>query len=676
MPVRTTTSEPALAPTAPSTRAPHRADLDGLRGLAIALVVVFHVWFGKVSGGVDVFLTLAGFFFIGSLVRAAESSSPLDPRSVLSRTARRLLAPLVLVLAATTLATVTLIAPTSWLGLAEQGRSALFFWENWHLAETASDYLAADPSVSPLQHLWSISVQGQFYLAALVVVFGVAWLLRASGVAVRGPMTALLAAAAAASFWYAVSSEHPQSWLYYDTGARMWELLAGGLLACALPWLRVPRVLRAPLGVAGLIAIVGTGFLLDGRHEFPGPWALVPVGGALAVIVAGGPASRLLASPALLRLGDIAYSLYLWHWPVLIFTLVALDRPAVGLTGGLAVIAVSLVLAQLTTSLVEEPIRRGGSSPRRRALVAGVTALAVAVLAATSGWITSIAGKSDEIAHLAEIDPAQHPGAAVLMTGVEVPARAEQPSRYVAHLDLPVTTADECLAGGGIVEPLRCEYGDPDATRTVAVIGGSHAEHWFPALETIARDRGLRLETYMKVGCPVTVAAPDDDECTVWSGAVLDALAASPPDLVFSTSTRPRPDHVGGDWTPEGYVRMWERLSELGIPAAVVRDTPWLWEGGVIYRAADCLANGGDPDSCGMDRAAVLDAVDPALDASAPLPIVYPMDLSDVVCRPDRCRVVEGNVLIYRDTDHMTTAYSRTLAPELDRQLGVSTGWW
>ena len=677
MPVRTKTTDASLLPDTSPNRAVHRADLDGLRGLAIALVVVFHVWFGKVSGGVDVFLALAGFFFVGSLVRTAESAAPLDPRPVLLRTARRLLAPLVLVLAATTIAAVVLIAPTSWSALAEQARSALLFQENWHLADTASDYLAADPSVSPFQHLWSISVQAQFYLSALVVVFCFAWLLRRRGFAVRGPVAALLATATAVSFWYTSNADHPQTWLYYDTGARLWELLAGGLLACAMPWIRVPHVVRALLGVTGLAAIVGTGMFLDGRHEFPGPWALVPVGGAIAVILATGPATRLLTTRPLQQLGDIAYSLYLWHWPVLIFTLIALDQPRAGLVDGLAVVAVSLVLAQLTTRLVETPIRRRTPSPGRRVLVTAVAATAVAVLAATSGWITYVAGKSDEIAQPAELDPAEYPGAAALLDGVVAPARPEQPSRFVAHLDLPVTTADECLAGSGIVDAVRCEYGDA-AAPTVAVIGGSHAEHWFPALETIAHDRGLRLVTYMKVGCPVTLAAPEDDadECSVWSGAVIDALTADPPDLVFSTSTRPRPDHVGGDWTPDGYVRAWDRLSEHGIPMAVVRDTPWLWEDGVVYRAADCLSNGGDTDSCGMDRATVLDPVDPALDATAHLPIVHPLDLSDAVCRPERCRAIEGNLLVYRDTDHLTTAYSRTLAPELDRQLGAAVGWW
>ncbi|MGW6694679.1 acyltransferase family protein [Rhodococcus sp. NPDC054953] len=683
MPVRTTAPVTTTALPTPATRSTHRADLDGLRGLAIALVVVFHVWFGRVSGGVDVFLALAGFFFIGSLVRGAESAGSLDPRPVLLRTARRLLAPLVLVLAATTVAATLLIAPTAWLALAEQGRAALLFWENWHLAETASDYLAADPSVSPLQHLWSIAVQGQFYLLALAVVFTLAWLLRMRRIAVRGPVIALLAVATAVSFAYATFGERPQTWMYYDTGARLWELLAGGLLACIAPYLRVPRVIRALLGVAGVAAIVATGMVLDGRNDFPGPWALVPVGATIAVIVAGAatldtPAARLLASPPLQRLGDIAYSLYLWHWPVLIFTLIAMDRPTIGLRGGLLVIGISLVLAELTTRLVEEPIRRGAPSLRRRALVGGVSLLGLAVVATTTTWIGIVASESDQLHRIAALDADRYPGAAAIIGGVEAPPRVEQPSRYVAHLDLPVTTADGCLPGGGELEAVHCVYGNPAATRTIAVIGGSHSEHWFPALEIIARDRGLRLETYMKVGCPVMLAAPgaEPEECEAWSEGVVDALAAAPPDLVFSTATRPLPAYEPGEHTPDGYVRLWTRLSELGIPMALIRDTPWLSENSVNYRAADCLAAGGTSVSCGIDRARVFSEVDPSLAATADLPLAHTLDLSDWVCRTDRCRVVEGNILVYRDSNHLTTAYARTLAPELDRQLGRASGWW
>jgi len=651
-------------------------------------VVLYHVWFGRVSGGVDIFLTLSGYFFVGSLLRTAESGARLDPVPVVRRVTRRLAPALVVVLAAVAVFTVAYHPATAWYETAKQTTASMLFLQNWHLANTASDYLAADPSVSPLQHLWSISVQGQFYLAALVVVFGLAWLLRTRGLSVRGPLAVLLSVLAVASLTYAATSDLPQTWLYYDTGARMWELLAGGILACVTPWLRIPRPARIVLSVAGLAIVLACGMVLEGRSQFPGPWALVPVGAAIALIVAGSaetddsgnPFTRALASRPLLRLGTIAYALYLWHWPLLIGYLVITGRTDAGLTGGLVVIALSLVLAELTTRLIETPIRRpSGTGRARTALIAAASTLAVLVAAGSVTWAAFIDRDTEQWAQQPDLDPQIYPGAAALFAGADAPHVREEPSRFVAHADLPATTTDGCMSQPGQTDPLTCTYGDPDANRSVALIGGSHAEHWLPALDTLGREHGFRVDTYVKVGCPAVLPpTPDAEvgECEEWTFGVVDALAEAQPDIVFSTSTRPAPDEPG-DYTPDTYVALWQELADRDLNIVAVRDTPWLESNGIQYRAADCLAQrGGNSDSCGIDRAEVLSEVDPAQAAIADLSNVQLLDLSDDVCRADRCRVVEGNVLIYRDSNHLTASYVRTLTPELDRLLGPATGWW
>ncbi|WP_430332976.1 acyltransferase family protein [Rhodococcus sp. ACT016] len=674
----------------PRVRAAYRHDLDGLRGLAIGLVVAYHVWFGRVSGGVDIFLALSGYFFVASLLRTAESAAPLDPVPVVRRVTRRLVPALVVVLAAVAVFTVSYHPATSWYETAKQTTASLLFLQNWHLADSASDYLAADPSVSPLQHLWSISVQGQFYLAAIVVVFGFAWLLRARGRSIRGPLTVLLAVLAVASLTYAATSDLPQTWLYYDTGARMWELLAGGILACVAPWLRVPRPARIALSVAGLAIVFACGMLVDGRTQFPGPWALVPVGAALALIVAGSaeadgaadnPFTRVLASRPLVRLGTIAYALYLWHWPILIAYLVIRGHTEAGPEGGLIVIALSLVLAELTTRLIETPIRRpAGTGRTRTALVAGASVLTVLLAAGSVTWAAFIDHRTDQWAQQTELDPQIYPGAAALVSGSDAPHVREEPSRFVAHADLPATTLDDCISQPGQIDALTCTYGDPGAEHAIALIGGSHAEHWLPALDLLGQEHGFRVETYVKVGCPAVLPpTPDADvgECEEWTFNVVDALTDARPDFVFSTSTRPLPDNEPGDYTPDTYVALWQELADRDLEVIGLRDTPWLQSNGVQYRAADCLARrGGSADSCGIDRANVLAEVDPAQAAIADLSNVQLLDLSDAVCRTDRCRVIEGNVLIYRDSNHLTATYVRTLAPELDRLLAPVTGWW
>jgi len=692
MPVRTSDRAPE-ATAAPGTRLGYRADLDGVRGLAIALVVVFHVWFGRVSGGVDVFLALSGFFFVGTLLRVAESHAPLDPRPVLRRVGRRLLPPLVLVLLGTTVAAVALLPYTQWFRVAEQTGASLLFMQNWHLARTASDYLAADPMVSPLQHLWSISVQGQFYIGALIVVFGATWFLRRRSIPARAPLAALLTTLTVASLTYAVLADVPQSWLYYDSAARMWELTLGGVLACVAPWLRVPRPARIVLGVVGLAVLCACGVVLDGNSLFPGPWALVPVGAAMALVVAGNtragdsvadtPTARVLSSVPLVRLGAVAYALYLWHWPVLIGYLVLRDRPSVGLLGGLGVIAVSLALAEATTRWLENPIRRSESGRTRKVLVASVTVAGVALVAATASWTTHVARQDDVLERVVALSPDLYPGAAALKGFVDVEPQPVQPPLLVAHRDLPPATLDHCIAQHTNREPLTCTYGDPLSTRRMVLAGGSHSEHWLAALDTLGKKHGFRLDTYLKVGCPLSdpLAELTEEsptvECDTWSVKVLAELQADPPDYLFTTSTRTKDEGEGpGDFTPFWYVDLWRTLDEYGIPVVAIRDNPWLFHDDMSYRAADCLAGGGNSDSCAVARADALDPVDPAIEASAFSPNVSLIDLSDSLCRPEVCRVVEGNVLIYRDENHLTTTYVRTMTPDLDAQLGPATGWW
>src|SRR3954466_10970526 len=179
-PAAVTDPGPASRPTTGTrTTGFYRHDLDGLRGVAIAMVAVFHVWFGRVSGGVDVFLALSGFFFGGRLLRTALTpGASLWPVPEVVRLVRRLLPALVVVLAVSAVLTILIQPETRWETFADQSLASLAYFQNWELANTASDYLRAGEAVSPLQHIWSMSVQGQFYIAFLALIYVFAYLLR------------------------------------------------------------------------------------------------------------------------------------------------------------------------------------------------------------------------------------------------------------------------------------------------------------------------------------------------------------------------------------------------------------------------------------------------------------------------------------------------------------------
>ncbi|MET7767256.1 acyltransferase family protein [Nocardia sp. NPDC005366] len=676
--------------------ATHRHDLDGLRGLAIALVVGFHIWMGRVSGGVDIFLVLSGFFFTGMVLRRVETTDRVEVWQTLRRTARRLLPALVVVLATVIVGTVFARPYTQWGDISAQTLASALYYQNWYLAQAELSYAAADPSVSPLQHLWSMAIQGQFYLAMLLLVGVWAWLSRGMRPNPRrANLLILITALGALSFWYAAQgSGRHQAWNYYDSGARAWELLAGAAVAVAVPWIRLSAPIRVMSAAIGMAAVLSCGLLIDGADLFPGPAALFPVSAAIALILAGAGLppgeqpwpNRLLASRACVELGAIAYSLYLWHWPLLIFYLVENNRATPGPGGGLLILACSLILAVLTQRLVESPLRSRtpavadmeNSPGARRAVAAAVVVTGAAVFVGAIGWQLLLRANP---AHPPQaLDAVEYPGAATLLSDtVQQKAATMRPTVFEAAADAPAPTYDGCITPNREVR--MCTYGDPDAARAIAVVGGSHSEHWLPAIEMLGHEHGFRVVTYLKEGCPLTLSDQPSyaefpfPECRAWTEEVLDRLAETRPEWVFTTGTRYRM-HADGDEVPPEFLDVWSALSDRGLRVLAIRDTPRLRRDGIMYRAVDCLAHRGTAFSCGIERTAALDPRNPADQSASAYPNVFPFDLSDAICRPDRCQVVEGNILIYRDEHHLTASYSRSLAPELGRQLGALTQWW
>ena len=674
----------------------YRHDLDGLRGIAIALVAVFHVWFGRVSGGVDVFLALSGFFFGGRLLRAALTpGGSLAPGPELKRLVRRLVPALVVVLAASTVLTVLVQPETRWETFADQSLASLGYYQNWELADTASNYLRAGEAVSPLQHIWSMSVQGQFYVAFLALIFGFAVLVRERlGSHLRTSLIVLLSVLTIASFWYAIiAHDADQATAYYNSFARGWELLLGALVGALVPYVRWPMWLRTMVASVALAAIVSCAtmlLILSAANRTADPHLTGP---------APMPApNRLLATAPFVSLGAMAYSLYLWHWPLLIFWLAYTGEPRADLVTGAAILLVSGVLAWLTTKYVEEPLRYRTPAARPTPVVApiatrwrrptivlgSVVTLVGVALTATSftrrEHVTIQRANGKELAGLSARD---YPGARALLNHVKVPKLPMRPTVLEAKDDIPESTTQHCISDFDDVTVINCTYGDKSATRTIALAGGSHAEHWITALDLLGRTHGFKVVTYLKMGCPLTteenpLVMGDNrpyPKCREWNDVVMPKLIADHPDYVFTTSTRPW-NIKDGDVMPGFYIGIWQEFADAGIPVLAMRDTPWLVKNGQPFFPSDCLASGGDAISCGIKRSAVLSDHNPTLDFVVQFPLLKPLDMSDAVCRVDYCRAVEGNVLLYHDSHHISATYMRTMTSELGRQIAAATGWW
>lgn len=686
-----------------------RDDLDGLRGLAIALVVCFHVFVARVSGGVDVFLTLSGWFFGIGLARTVVQGSPPSLGGTLLRLVRRLGPALVVTLAVTS-ALVVLVQPaTWWRPIAAQVIASLAQVENWYLAVESRDYQAADGAVSPMQHLWTISVQVQVFLGMTAIVLAATLahrlVRRARGLRPSGAPEwlppAIYGALATASFAYAtvVHAADP-AWAYYDTAARAWEILVGAAAGVLIPRLvtsrrRPPAWLGRTLGFAGLAAVLSCGILLDGLALFPGPWTLIPVLATIAIVVAGmsgatGPVtvSWLLSRRLAVWLGGRAYTLYLWHWPLLVLLMGWTGWTSPPVWAGLVVIAVSLALAAATTRWVELPLRRRPVGPRTaaaRAPRAAIMMLALVLVATSVAW----SGYTND-RRAGDLDPASYPGARSLTEGWAVPDRPAQPDVLAEPLAPSVGEDDECVTSNSSVAVERCVFGEADSGRSLALIGGSHSRQWFSTLRTLAVRHEFRLVTYLKGGCRVAVGAAagphpgNGEDCRVWMADVLDQVVQEQPDYVFAPATQPEATRKSnghlrllvGDEAPDDFVEAWHRMTASGIRVLGLRDTPWLRdEAGDRIEPLDCLSSGGTTRECGVPRDRALDSVSPLL-AHRDLAGFHPIDLSDGICGPQWCEAVVGNIVVYRDSSHITEEYAISLIPELQRQIGNATGWW
>lgn len=669
-----------------------RGDLIGLSGVAIVMVVVCHLWFGRAPGGLDVLLVLSGFFIGGRILRGIDTATPAALVAELGRVVCRLVPPLVLVVAVSAVLTVLIQPQTRWEAFADQTLASLGFYQNWQLIQSADDYVQAGEAVTPLHHLWAVSVLGQYALAFFLLAGAVVVVTTRRGRRMRrAVLVAATGIAAAASLYYAITTHSDNPMLaYYSSAARAWELsvgvLAAALVAGSAGRIRWPRWTRAVAAAAGLPAILVCGVLTDRTVHSPDIWTSVPVAATVLVIVSAAhgtspKTNEVLRSAPLVALGAVAYPLYLWHWPLLIFWLATINDDAVGLVDGIVVMLVAVLLAFLTARWLQLPWRRGAGM---RMLSAAVVLLVAVTLVATSLlWQGHVALARASGAELGMLSIRDYPGAQALVENQRVPKLPMRPSVLEANDDIPASSVDHCATGFTGAEVITCVYGDPKGAHTIALAGGSHSEHWLTALHEIGRQHGVKVTTYLKFGCPLTtkrvpiIAGSFEPypSCRTWSDNALAQIIADRPDYVFFTSTRPILNSPG-DYVPDYYLGIWDELSANGIPMIGMRDTPWMIRDGWFFSPVDCLSAGGDADSCGLPREDALAQRNPTLEHLPHYPLMKILDLSDAVCRPTICRAVEGNVLVYHDAHHLSAAYVRTLTTELARQLSDTLGWW
>lgn len=708
--------------------------VDGLRGVAIALVVVFHLFVGRVSAGVDVFLFLGGMFLLASQLRTAQDKALSLSQSVV-RIVRRLAPTLIVVVAVTVLAAMATYPSTMWPDVLSDAAAGVLYYTNWHEITAGNTYGAASGEVSLFQHLWSMSVQLQSYLAVIVTTFTVAtvsrWMHIGRSVSTAVVVTLVAVATVASGVYAAVMVPVDQAENYYSTLSRFYEIGLGALFGMVIGPVVLPVALRWVLGVVGMVILAGVGLVLDGASVFPGPWVLIPLAAAAALVLAGktydgqegtwrslGPVALLKTAPARF-LGRIAYALYLVHWPLLVLGhRVLSDVPDVVVSALVGLL--SLPLAHLlhvgVTETLRQQVKPPGHTPlykmltrryrmwarrRRPSVWYPVSALALAVVAAllVSGPYTLARYQSwqterqwADITSSGEYDRV-YPGVAEFLQGAEAPDDVPlmPPVMDLAAM-MPPTTEDGCYGVFGDTDlkiyredGSLCWYGDVTSDRTLYVAGGSHSEQYITALDVIGKRRGFKVLPIVKMGCALNSREVRWDgttfeECQRWSSeaAVPYILDNPPTEGVLLTATRPATVHGRGpEMVPDSYVEIHSLIASRGIHIWSVRDNPWMMMGPTGEEQKNvrlCLSEGHDAIQCGQPRSASLMATNPAINAYRGIENLTLLDFSEALCTPgdpdaSYCPGVIGNIVAYRDSHHLTAQLIETMIPMIDQQM-------
>ena len=665
-----------------------RADIQGLRAIAVTSVVVFHFWPSLLPGGftgVDVFFVVSGFLITGRILRDLERRTPLSfVANFWAARVRRILPAALLVLGIVLVASWFVLPESRWQGLGQHVFASALSIENWQLAREAVDYGAEGAAPSPVQHYWSLSVEEQFYLGWPLLLLFSTLVIRRFGsfgrLGRRGALGVVMGVVLVASLIYSfyVTSSNPAA-AYFVTPARIWQLAAGGLIALAA--FRGARVL--PWIGLGLIA-AGFAFLST-NTAYPGYAALLPTLGTCLVLLGGTEGrlsfDRLTRPRAIQWLGDVSYSIYLVHWPLIVLAPIALNRDLSTLDK-LVLLVITLVLSALSYRLIEQPFRTGWllRIPLRSWVLGAV---AIAIIASGAVKVEAIGNAR---VHTAALQFAQRTheggncfGAAALDNPKKCPdpyAKVDLAAAIAGSHDLPMASrkATRCSDTLGPFTKVVCHFGDPNGKRTLLLWGNSHASAWSNAVDVVGKRLGMKVIVASRAGCPASMDPPPVNELRQASAAesqgcvqrnkwVLKTLVPQA-DVVVMADLRAgftEPGRALG-----GYVDAIKGIRKTGAKVVWLADVPLT--DGVWTRidGPECLQKNGQCSNP-VSKALVAESVTAEMQKLVPdLPVIQTRSR---FCDATRCYSAIGGVSVYFDGTHISGTYSRTLGPWLAREV-------
>lgn len=673
-----------------------RTDIQAFRALAVISVVIFHLWPNRLTGGfvgVDVFFVISGFLITQHLVRDVANGT-FSVVSFWARRIRRLL-PASLTVLVVTAGAIFLVAPRdlwpTWIS--EVGSSAAYF-ENWTLANNAVDYLAADNAASPTQHFWSLSVEEQFYFSLPILIWLLVIALRSRAAEkISKALIVLLSVIVVSSLIagiYLTYAEPVSS--YFFTQVRAWQFGAGALLASV--WVYVPQNRRFKLLslIVGLLLIVASALLLDGAMAYPGFWAIIPTLGAVLAIASDledGPMARLLAWRPIQFVGDVSYSIYLWHWPLIILLPLVIGNLTT--VAKISIIVISLGLAALSQKYIEQPFinfgRREGA--RNRNAIAGM-ALACGLLLVGSITVSAQAEgsiRSELVKQLGGIEnqtdclgAASNAPDGTLCENSQL-KKTLIPSVELASRDNPSLFLPDSCQGTNAADsvPMPCNLTGSKSAVKIALVGDSHSAQYMAAMMALAIKNDWQVISYSKGGCPLSYAQRVHDvvlkdACKKWVANAVGILGSGNFDLVVTSQRSGREWDSGKvkttTYAQDGLVKVWKEINTAGVPILVMKDNPLPIKASLLCIKKNKFDHF---DACqNTKKAAMLFDPQPGAVKKLNSPITRLVDFTNVYCDDLKCDAVIGGVIVNRDENHLTNTFARTLAPYIEVQIKKS----
>lgn len=629
-----------------------RPDIEGLRAIAILLVIGAHFGVPGMSGGfigVDVFFVISGYLITGLLVREHSETSSIHLLRFYANRFRRLFPALAAMLITSSVAAYFILPETQNIAQSKAAAMAAVWVSNVHFAFADVNYFAAETSTNIFLHTWSLGVEEQFYILwPLLILLAVrTFTITRSDRAVWAMLSIVLAASLVGCL--VIAQNHPVQ-AFYLMPTRAWQFSAGAMTWFIVSRKILPNRYNNPVALAGYLLLLAGLFLITQSTTYPGSLALLPTFATCALLWSGSNSTSLsgkvLSLKPLQKIGQVSYSWYLWHWPVLILGEYLITIKGDALKSFLA-ISFSLLIAIITHYLIENPIRYGQAKQVKPVWQVGVTIAAMILLnSQLLKWNT-----------------------------LTEDTLASQTNRYAeARFDLPFFYRDGCDDWYQSDQLKPCIYGSESAPKTAVLMGDSIGAQWFPALTRMFDPAVWKIVVLTKSACPM-VDEPkfykridrDYTECSVWRNKAISWLGQQKPDIIFLGSA------ASSSFTEQqitaGTLRILKELSPNVAEIYLIEANPILG-----FNGPECLMQyqRSRPGKCSISvtgKGQYARVANTLKSTVSKYENTHWLETATFVCPENNCKAERDGVVVFRDSQHLTASFTATAAPHFERQM-------